>query len=167
MDIMTTAEAQTHLRYSAWASRKLMDAVRAMDPRDLEKPVGISHGSLLGTLGHILFADWIWYTRVIAPMEKPAGTLEALEQVWPDLQRKWVAWAGGLTDAGLLREIAYKGMDGLDYRNPTWQIVMHVVNHATLHRGQAMGMLRQMGVAPPHTDLLYYYREQAAAAPAN
>ena len=41
---------------------------------------------------------------------------------------------------------------------------MHVVNHATLHRGQAMGMLRQMGIEPPHTDLLYYYRELAAAA---
>src|SRR5439155_11874488 len=139
MDIMTTAEAQQHLRYSAWASRKLMDAVRAVNPQDLEKSVGISHGSLQGTLGHILFADWIWYSRIVAPMEKPAGTLEALERVWPDLQEKWIAWAGGLTDADLARVAVYKGMDGLEYRNPVCEIVMHVVNHATLHRGQAMG----------------------------
>jgi len=166
MSIMTIAEAQLHLRYSAWASRKLMDAAGAVDRQDLERTVGISHGSLLGTLGHILFADWIWYTRVVAPLEKPAGTLEALERAWPDLQQRWVDWADGHTDADLARVVEYKGMDGLEYRNPVWQIVMHVVNHATLHRGQAMGMLRQMGIAPPHTDLLYYYRELAASASA-
>ena len=134
-----------------------------MSPQDLDKPAGISHGSLLGTLNHIVFADWIWYTRVVAPMEKPAATFETLEKMWPTLHEKWIAWADGLTDAGLRREFTYKGMDGLEYRNPVWQIVLHVVNHATLHRGQAMGMLRQMGIAPPHTDLLYYYRELAAA----
>ena len=41
---------------------------------------------------------------------------------------------------------------------------MHVVNHATLHRGQIVGMLRQLGVTPPATDIVFYYYEQAAAA---
>jgi uncharacterized damage-inducible protein DinB len=41
---------------------------------------------------------------------------------------------------------------------------MHVVNHATLHRGQVMGMLRQMGIDPPHTDLMNFYRELAGKA---
>jgi uncharacterized damage-inducible protein DinB len=44
-----------------------------------------------------------------------------------------------------------------------WQIILHVVNHATLHRGQAMGILRQMGIAPPQTDLMNFYSELAAA----
>lgn len=161
---MTPAEAQLHLRYSQWASRKLMDAARPIPPTDLEKPVGVSHGSLLGTLGHILFADWIWYTRVIAPMEKPAQTLDALERAWPDVQQRWIAWADSLTEADLNRVVVYKLTDGSDGRTPVWQIVLHVVNHATLHRGQAVGMLRQMGIAPPHTDILFYYRELAAAA---
>jgi uncharacterized damage-inducible protein DinB len=39
---------------------------------------------------------------------------------------------------------------------------MHVVNHATLHRGQIVGMLRQLGVTPPATDIVFYYYEQAA-----
>ena len=46
---------------------------------------------------------------------------------------------------------------------PAWQIVMHVVNHGTLHRGQIVGMLRQLGVKPPSTDIVFYYYEQAAA----
>jgi uncharacterized damage-inducible protein DinB len=41
---------------------------------------------------------------------------------------------------------------------------MHVVNHATLHRGQIVGVLREFGVKPPTTDIVFYYYEQAAAA---
>jgi uncharacterized damage-inducible protein DinB len=40
--------------------------------------------------------------------------------------------------------------------------VVHVVNHATLHRGQIVGMLRQLTMKPPATDILFYYYEQAA-----
>ena len=47
---------------------------------------------------------------------------------------------------------------------PAWQIVMHVVNHGTLHRGQIVGMLRQLGVKPPATDIVFYYYEQTTAA---
>ena len=156
---MTSVEARLHLGYSAWASRKLVEAVRAIADADMEKPVGISHGSLRGTLAHILWADWLWFTRVVEPMEKPGETREALETVWPELQDKWVAWVERGGDAEINRVVEYKSiLDGQMARTPAWQIVLHVVNHATLHRGQVMGMLRQRGIAPPHTDLMNYYR---------
>src|SRR5262245_26853891 len=161
---MNSAEASLHLRYSAWASRKLVEAVRAVSDADLEKPVGISHNSLLGTLAHILWADWRWFTRVIEPMEEPGQTREALEAVWHELQDKWVAWAERASEAEINRVVEYVSiLDGQQARTPAWQIVLHLVNHATLHRGQAMGMLRQMGIAPPHTDLMNFYRELTAA----
>ena len=76
-----------------------------------------------------------------------------------DLLQKWISWADTLTDADIERVIEYKALDGKPLRTPLWQIILHVVNHATLHRGQAMAMLRQLGVKPPGTDLIYYYRE--------
>ena len=161
---MTQAEAHLHLRYSAWASRKLVEAVGAVPETDFAKPVGVSHGSLLGTLAHVHWADWLWFTRVVEPREQPAQTREALETVWPELQDKWIAWAEGASDAELNRVVVYKSiLDGQMARTPAWQIVLHVVNHATLHRGQVMGMLRQTGIPPPHTDLMNFYRELAAA----
>jgi uncharacterized damage-inducible protein DinB len=54
-------------------------------------------------------------------------------------------------------------MDGTPFESPVWQIVSHVVNHATLHRGQVVAMLRQLGAKPPATDLIFYYRELKAA----
>jgi uncharacterized damage-inducible protein DinB len=156
---MTSAEAHLHLRYSAWASRKLVEAVRPLPDADFEKPVGVSHSSLQGTLAHIFYADWIWFTRVVEPMEQPGQTREALETVWPELQDKWVAWAERATDAEINRVVEYKSMLYGQMARPAWQIILHVVNHATLHRGQAMGILRQMGIAPPQTDLMNFYSE--------
>ena len=157
---MTSTETRLHLRYSAWASRKLVEAIRLVPDSDVEKSVGISHASLLGTLAHILWADWLWFTRVVEPLEKPGQTREALETIWPELQDKWIAWAERAEDSEMNRVVEYRSiLDGQMARTLAWQIVMHVVNHATLHRGQAVGMLRQMGIAPPHTDLMNFYRE--------
>jgi uncharacterized damage-inducible protein DinB len=164
---MTSEEASLHLRYSAWASRKLVEAIHVVSDSDLEKSVGISHNSLLGTLSHILWADWLWFTRVVEPIDKPAQTREALETTWPELQEKWIVWAERASDAEINRVVEYVSiLDGQKAHTPAWQIVLHLVNHATLHRGQAMGMLRQMGVAPPHTDLMNFYRQLAAGASA-
>jgi uncharacterized damage-inducible protein DinB len=161
---MTSVEARLHLRYSARASRKLVEAVRTVPNSDFEKCVGISHRSLLGTLAHILWADWLWFTRVVEPTEKPGQTREVLETVWPELQDRWLAWAERASDTEINRAVEYKSiLDGQMARTPAWQIVLHVVNHATLHCGQVIGMLRQMGIAPPHTDLMNFYRELAAA----
>ena len=158
---MLPTEALLHLRYSGWASRKLMDAVRALPPDDRNRPLGVSHNSILQTLGHVYWADWIWCSRVVdSTLPRPAETTwEVLETDWPVLQRKWEDWAAGIDADGLARKVAYKGMDGNTYENEAWKLVLHVVNHATLHRGQVMAMLRQLGVKPPATDLLYYYRE--------
>ena len=140
-----------------------MEAVRPLPDADFEKPVGVSHSSLQGTLAHIFYADWIWFTRVVEPMEQPGQTREALETVWPELQDKWVAWAERATDGEINRVVECKSMLYGQMARPVWQIILHVVNHATLHRGQAMGILRQMGIAPPQTDLMNFYSELAAA----
>ena len=97
--------------------------------------------------------------RVVAAaaLDKPPGTLEAVETIWPEIQQRWEAWALSLTDADLAKDVSYKLMDGSAGQSPAWQIVLHVVNHGTLHRGQVMAMLRQLGHVPPGTDYLFYH----------
>jgi uncharacterized damage-inducible protein DinB len=161
---MTAKEARTHLNYTGWASRKLMDAAKALNPDDLNRAVGVSHGSIVGTLSHVHFADRIWYSRVVDPNEPviKEATLAELEQQWPAIQQKWEAWAATLQDSDMERMVSFKMTDGTERRNPLWQVLLHVVNHGTLHRGQAVGMIRQLGIKPPTTDLMAYYRENPA-----
>ena len=142
-----------------------MDAALKLSPEELQREMGVSHGSILKTLGHIHFADRIWFSRVVDPAIEVhrSSDLPLLESDWPAIQRRWEEWADALTDADVTRPVSYKSMFGGTAETPVWQIVLHVVNHATLHRGQVVGMLRQLGAQPPATDLMFYYREQAAA----
>ena len=166
---MTAQEARTHIRYSGWASRKVLDAALALSVEDLTKPMGVSHESIANTLSHIYFADAIWYSRVADP-SYPVPSHDALPSLdfvikeWPILQSKWEAWADAATDADIASQVAFKSRFVGNAGLPAWQIVMHVVNHATLHRGQIVAMLRQLGVKPPATDIVFYYWEQNAAA---
>jgi hypothetical protein len=93
-------------------------------------------------------------------------TLDFVIEEWPRLQAKWETWAYAATDADVARQVPFKSRFVGNAGLPAWQIVMHVVNHGTLHRGQIVGMLRQLGVKPPATDIVFYYYEQAAAAAA-
>lgn len=155
---MTAEDARIHTRYSTWASRRLLDAALALPPDDARKDLGVSHKSVMETLGHIHMADRAWLYRVLGDtMPQPT---EALEIEWPRIREAWEKYAASLTDDMMARAIGYKDMAGNFHTSKIWQIVLHVVNHATLHRGQVMAMMRQLGVKPPQTDLMYFYREQ-------
>jgi uncharacterized damage-inducible protein DinB len=65
-------------------------------------------------------------------------------------------YLGGLTDADLPRQLSFKRLTGESYSLPLVEQMQHVVNHATLHRGQVVGMIRQLGIVRPTTDLLFY-----------
>jgi uncharacterized damage-inducible protein DinB len=143
----------------------MMSEALKLSDEALHRDLKVSHGSLIGTLGHIHFADRIWYFRTVDPTIKvymPTDTLSPAEidSEWSDIQRRWEEWSDGLADSDLSRVCSYKLLNGNPGETPVGQIVMHLVNHATLHRGQAMAMLRQLGVQPPPTDLIFYYREQ-------
>jgi uncharacterized damage-inducible protein DinB len=158
---MTAQEARRHLRYSAWASRRVLDAVNALPEEQRGRDMGSSHGGLLGTLNHILLGDRIWIARILGTTIEPSG--EPIEVEWPAVQKRWDDWARSVTDDDLARRIDFKDFRGGARQSAASEIVMHVVNHATLHRGQVMSMLRQLGIAPPQTDLITFYREEQGA----
>jgi uncharacterized damage-inducible protein DinB len=158
---MTAHEARTLIRYSGWASRKVLAAALELTMEELERPNGISHGSIAGTLAHIYLADRVWQERMTAsdrPLVWDASLAEA-EAAWPGIQQAWETWADAATDPDLDRVIQYKSIAGNIGENTAGEIVTHVVNHATLHRGQVVGMIRQLGVQPPATDFIFYLRE--------
>ena len=154
---MTVEEIRLHIFYSGWASRKLLDAALALSEEEQQREFGVSHKSLIGTLEHIFRGDRIWFSRVVDPTVLEAN--ETLAIAWPQIQKRWEDWAAALTDQEIARDVDYTDLKGNQHCTPVWQIALHVVNHATLHRGQAMSLLRQLGVAPPPTDLIFYYRE--------
>ncbi|HTB14007.1 MAG TPA: DinB family protein [Bryobacteraceae bacterium] len=168
---MTAQEVRTYIGYSGWASRKVLESALALLPEDRTKPMSVSHGSIANTLAHIYFGDAIWFSRIADPdfPVPPRNALPSLDLVieeWPQLQAKWEAWANSATASDLAREVPFKSRFVGNAGLPAWQIVVHVVNHASLHRGQIVGMLRQLGMKPPATDIVVLlFRSSRACCP--
>ena len=161
-----------HLSYTAWASRKLVDAAARLTEEERSRDFKHADRSVLGTLAHIYAADRVWLGRIQgnppAQFLDPETDLQmvTLETEWPALLARWIEWVDTQTDESLREPLHYKDLKGNAYQTPLWQVVLHVVNHATHHRGQVSAMIRAMGHTPPGVDLIFYYRELAATGPA-
>jgi uncharacterized damage-inducible protein DinB len=149
------------LDYSRWASERSLDAARVLTADELARDLGNSYGGVAGTLEHIFQADRVWLSRVEGsprltlcdPGE--TWTLESLAAEWADVASRWRAWAETTDD--FEANLQYKNLAGQDHGLPLWQLVLHLVNHATYHRGQITTMLRQLGHKPVATDLHVFY----------
>lgn len=154
---------EKHLHYTAWASKLLVTAAESLSAGELTRDFGTADKSVLGTLVHVFAADRIWYSRVVGPAQsffvRPEDySLDVLRTEWPAVHERWLAFAAGITPEAAAAVISYKDLRGNDQAQPLWQILLHMVNHGSHHRGQVSGFLRSMGHKPPTTDLIYYYR---------
>jgi uncharacterized damage-inducible protein DinB len=153
---------KTQLDYTYWASDRLLDAARPLSEDELTRDLGNSFGGVLGTLVHIFQADRIWLSRVSgsprATLSDPdeTWTIESLQSAWVDVHLGWIDWAGHVED---VRQVfSYTNTAGEAKQLELWQLVFHLVNHGTYHRGQITTMLRQLGYSPVSTDLHGYYQ---------
>ena len=157
------ATLKMHFAYSAWASARLVDAAAKLSEDELTRDFGTADKSVLGTLVHTFAADRVWLARVRGHV--PARFIDlaldmkmsVLQADWPQALSAWQEFLTGVTDVTM--PVDYKDLKGNSYTTPLWQIGLHVVNHATHHRGQAAGFLRTMGHTPPPLDLIFYYRQ--------
>ena len=151
------------LQYSRWASERSLEAARPLDEEELTRDLHNSHGGVLGTLVHIYQADRIWLSRLQATprttLAEPGETwsLDRLAEAWTDVHSRYQEWARGTDSQATLH---YKNLAGVDHSLPVWQVIFHLVNHASYHRGQITTMLRQLGYSPVATDLHVFYLEQ-------
>lgn len=143
-----------HLDYSWWASQRSLAALRPVSEADLEK-------GMLSTLVHIYQGDRIWLSRLQGSPRFTLGdpgevwTLDTLQEAWTQTADGFLAWVDKTGD--FEANLNYRNLAGKEYSVPRWQVILHVVNHATYHRGQITTMLRQLGYTPTPTDLHLYY----------
>jgi uncharacterized damage-inducible protein DinB len=166
---MTLQDLQTLVDYHYWARDRLLAALEPLTPEQYNRDLGNSFRSIRETVTHVYAAEWAWYERwkgqsptALLPADR-FPDLAALCAAWADQERNLRAYIDRLGDGGVSRIIEYKLLSGQAGASPVWQMVQHVVNHASYHRGQITTMLRQIGAEPPKPmDLIAYYRVQAA-----
>lgn len=159
-------------RYKAWSDDLFLSAVSLMPIEITTAPQPVIFGTLLRTLNHAYCMDYVWQCNLL-------GTSHGLQTRNPEFcpaleelavkQRDMNAWYEKYADATgemeLVESVEFEFIGGGRGQLTRQEILMHVVNHATYHRGHAAGMLYQFGISPPTTDLPVFLRELAIGAP--
>jgi uncharacterized damage-inducible protein DinB len=162
---MTTHDAIALIDYNYWARDRLLDAVRPLSPDQYLQEIVSSFRSIRDTLVHVYSAEWVWHQRWLgssptSPVPFDAfADLAALEAAWRELEQDVRAFVRNLGDAGLDHQIEYRLLSGTPGKSQYREMIQHVVNHGSYHRGQLVTMLRQVGATPPESlDLIAFYR---------
>jgi uncharacterized damage-inducible protein DinB len=165
---MTPDYIRTLLDYNYWARDRALASAGRLPPEQLARNLGSSFGSVLDTLVHIYFAEWIWHRRWQG--ESPSAppdtshfvSVAALREAWLPLEQQIRSFVEALGPAGLSRVLEYKSMSGQPATSAHWQMIVHVVNHGSYHRGQLATMMRQLGATPAEsTDMIVFFREHS------
>lgn len=164
---MTLDELHLLVDYNYWARDRLLDAVAALSPEQFTRDMGNSFGSVRDTIAHICDAESIWLARWSGG--RPTGfqkpdrmpDFETARKEWAELENRMREVVRGMGPDDVQREIRYKDFRGAERSDVFWQMLQHVVNHGSYHRGQVTTMLRQLGAQPPKfMDLIVFYRER-------
>jgi uncharacterized damage-inducible protein DinB len=156
-------------QFNQWADTRMLDTCTALTNEQFTRNLGSSFGSVRDTVTHLYGAEWVWNERFQG--RSPSALLSSA--TFPDLASirakleemdlYYIDYVSKLTQQDLDRIIRYKSFAGDEFSNPLWQSLHHLNNHASYHRGQVVTMLRQLGVKPVSTDMIMFYRQQAAA----
>ena len=164
---MTYDDVSLLIDYNYWARDRLLEAVAALTQEQFTRPLGNSFSSIRDTIAHICDAESIWLRRWHG--EQPQGFQEpgrmadlgAAREEWAGLEREMRVTVEAMGPEGVERTIEYKDFRGAARADVFWQMLQHVVNHGSYHRGQVTTMLRQLGAKPAQSmDLIVFYRER-------
>jgi uncharacterized damage-inducible protein DinB len=153
-------------RYRAWADQLLYQALAGVSEQDLTRSQPIVFGNLLRTLNHVNAMDQVWKAHLEGvphgftsrnPEDCPDfATLRASQAQIDDW---YVRFAETLDPATLDETIHFTFIGGGEGAMRRGDILLHVVNHATYHRGHVAMMMYGLSVSVPTTDLPVFLRD--------
>jgi uncharacterized damage-inducible protein DinB len=170
---MDAGEIRTLLRYNDWANRRILEACSRLSSDQFTRDCRASHASVRGTLVHLIGGHWVWLRFWLGePTEQIAARCDTLwnEKVFPDIASleaahqkitdDQVQFLETVSEDRLNSRIRFQSFQGHEREMSLTQMIQHVVNHSTYHRGQVVTLLRQEGFTPPGTDFSTFLEEE-------
>ena len=159
-------------RYSAWANEVIFDTVAALPAGVATEKLKTLFGTMVNTLNHNYVVDQIWQAHLQRRGHGFTKRITETEPAFADLragQARLDAWyidyADTLTDAGAAEVLDFDFVDGGSSAMSRADMLLHVVNHKTYHRGWVAEQMFASGVRPPAIDLPVFLRDAVPASP--
>jgi uncharacterized damage-inducible protein DinB len=166
-------DARTLTRYNAWANELIFAAVAALPEGEALKPRRSVFRNMLHTLNHNFVIDRIFqghlegrshgYTARNTPDHPPLAELWRAQQ---ELDRWYVAAYDGMDETRLNQTVSFTFVGGGEGAMTRGEILQHLVNHTSYHRGFVAQMIYDVPSRPPTTDLTVFLRDAAPKRPA-
>ena len=150
--------------YNLWANQKFTLLINALDPSIQNQSVVSSFDSIRSTLHHMMFAENLWWQRMKLVESPSFFTEEKLEVsiISKNLiasSEDWKNWVSKASVNALEHEIIYHNTKKEQFKQPISQLLLHLFNHQSYHRGQLVTLLRQCGITSiPPTDFIVWSR---------
>lgn len=169
--MITLQSARMLTRYNSWANQLIFEAVAALPEGEATKERPSLFKNMVHTLNHNYVIDLIWQAHLEGrdhgfsarntKEHPPLGDLQARQRAIDDW---YIAWSDGLSEAALGERVHFTLIGGNRGVMTRAEILLHIVNHTTYHRGFVADLFYQVpGARPPTTDLPVYLRETAPA----
>ena len=154
--------------YNTWANQKLTEYISTL-PEELQaKEVVSSFPSLHLTLLHMWSAENVWWQRlklqenITYHMNYFTGSTHDVIQHLLQQNKMWEDWINNSSEMSIEHVFKYHNTKREPFKQPTYQMLIHVFNHGSYHRGQLVTMLRQLGQTKiPQTDFIVWIRNSS------
>lgn len=160
-----------HARYNAWINQSLLEASLSLPVADQNKDQGVFFRSLTGSWNHIMVGDLLWLNRLakIFPIlddkidNWPLPTqldqilyknLAELAKARQQLDELIIQWCDFLRESDCEDRLQYFNSQEALRVKPLPDVMQHLFNHQTHHRGQISALLSQLGVNYGTTDFI-------------
>lgn len=149
------------IAYNTWANRRLTGQITTFSNELFTKEVGGSFPSIQLTLTHLLTSDYLWLQRfkgspiADVPRDWKTDDVDSIMHIWLPMQTEMEARVRELSN-NPTQKIDFITRAGVAYSLPLADLVMHITNHGTYHRGQIVNMIRMLGEKPVNTDFFIF-----------
>lgn len=149
---------QQYAAYNIWATKMITDRISKLSDEEINREIVSSFPSIYKTLQHMWLAEEIWWKRlklmenIVLESENFSGPYNEMVEILTKQSQLYKEWIDGATETQLVHVFAYV-RNKEQHKMPVYQMLQHVFNHATYHRGQLVTMLNQLGADKiPGTD---------------
>jgi uncharacterized damage-inducible protein DinB len=155
-------------RYTAWADERIFTAVAELPDGAATVQHPTTFGTMVNTLNHNYVVDLIWQAHLqgrahgfktrITELEPP---LEELHEGQRSMDDWYIAYADQLSEAAHGEVVPFNFVDGGTGAMTRGDMLLHIVNHKTYHRGIVAALISAAGARPPVMDLPVFLRDAA------
>jgi uncharacterized damage-inducible protein DinB len=153
---------ETLYDYNYWANKRYLAVAETLTEEQLFRKQGHSWDSVHAVLVHMMSSERMWPQRwrgektiFLEPRDFP--TFASVSKYWVDVEKDMRGFIAGQTEQTLVHAVSYTNPKGETFTLPLWQMMAHVPNHNTHHRGELAAMFTLMDISHPEEEVVQYF----------